>query len=130
MKANTREWIKKAEADFTSAKREARARKNPNYDAACFFCQQCMEKYLKARLVEADIPFPKTHDLEVLLDLVVSEQPFWESLRPQLAELTGYATAFRYPGESATRSICTAAVRNAVLLRKQIRADMRLPLNE
>ena len=39
MKAAAREWIEKAEADFSSAGREYRARKNPNYDAACFFTQ-------------------------------------------------------------------------------------------
>jgi len=41
-----------------------------------FFAQQCVEKYLKARLVEAGIAFPKTHDLEALLDLVLPAEPF------------------------------------------------------
>jgi hypothetical protein len=36
MKLATREWIEKAEADFISAGREYRARKKPNFDAACF----------------------------------------------------------------------------------------------
>lgn len=53
MKATAREWIEKAEADFLSASREYRARKKPNFDAACFFAQQCIEKYLKGRLAEA-----------------------------------------------------------------------------
>lgn len=35
MKPLTGEWIEKAEADFNSAQREYRARKRPNYDAAC-----------------------------------------------------------------------------------------------
>ena len=35
MKATAREWIEKAEADFLSAGREYRARKRPNFDAAC-----------------------------------------------------------------------------------------------
>ena len=30
------EWIQKAEGDFATAGRELRARKDPNYDAACF----------------------------------------------------------------------------------------------
>jgi HEPN domain-containing protein len=34
------EWVKKAEGDFTSALREYRARKSPNYDAAGFHVQQ------------------------------------------------------------------------------------------
>ena len=52
MKLLTNEWVEKAEQDWNSLHREIRARKNPNYDAACFFAQQCAEKYLKARLVE------------------------------------------------------------------------------
>jgi len=63
MKPITGEWIEKAEADFRSAQRELRVRDHPNYDLVCFLSQQCAEKYLKARLVEAGISFPKTHDL-------------------------------------------------------------------
>ncbi len=57
MKPITLEWVEKAEGDYASAHRELRARKNPNYNAACFHEQQCAEKYLKARLQEAEIPF-------------------------------------------------------------------------
>jgi HEPN domain-containing protein len=46
----TREWIDKAEGDFATARREIRVRQAPNYDAVCFHAQQCVEKYLKARL--------------------------------------------------------------------------------
>ena len=56
MKATTREWIEKAEADFLSATREYRARNRPNFDAACFFAQQCVEKYLKGRLSTKPAP--------------------------------------------------------------------------
>lgn len=48
MNSLTAEWIEKAEADFHSAQREYRARKHPNYDAACFHAQQSIEKYMKA----------------------------------------------------------------------------------
>lgn len=41
------EWIMKAEADFATLQRECRARRKPNYDAACFHAQQCVEKYIK-----------------------------------------------------------------------------------
>jgi HEPN domain-containing protein len=56
------EWIEKAEADYYTAEREYRARKNTNYDAVCFHAQQCVEKYIKAILVFRDIPFHKTHN--------------------------------------------------------------------
>jgi HEPN domain-containing protein len=48
----TVEWVDKAEGDMAIAKRELRARKQPNYDAVCFHAQQCVEKYLKALLQE------------------------------------------------------------------------------
>ena len=35
MNGPVHEWIEKAEGDFQSAQRELRARKAPNYDAAC-----------------------------------------------------------------------------------------------
>jgi len=124
MKISTIEWIAKAEADFISAGREFRARKLPNFDGACFFAQQCIEKYLKARLVEANIPFPKTHDLEALLDLVLPLEPIWDVFRPELGDLTSFATTFRYPGESATREMARIAVKNASRIRDQIRGDM------
>ena len=57
MKPITREWVHKAENDFTVVCQILRRRKDPVPDAACFFCQQCIEKYLKARLVEASLPF-------------------------------------------------------------------------
>ena len=53
MKPTTREWVKKAENDFKVASLILRRRKDVVPDAACFFCQQCIEKYLKARLLEA-----------------------------------------------------------------------------
>jgi HEPN domain-containing protein len=126
MKRSTREWIEKAEADFVSARREYRARVQPNFDAACFFAQQCVEKYLKARLVEAGVSFPKTHDLEMVLDLVLPTEPLWEAFRPILSDLTAFAAAFRYPGESATREMARTAIRNAAGVREHIRRGMGL----
>lgn len=129
MKANAEEWVAKAEADFFSAGREYRARKHPNFDAACFFAQQCIEKYLKARLAQAGIAFPRTHDLETLLDLALPIEPLWESFRPTLITLTAYAVAFRYPGDSATREMAREAVGRATQVRNQFRLDMGLQLD-
>ena len=75
MKPITREWVNKAESDITTAQREFRARKSPNYDDACFHAQQCAEKYLKARLQEDDVSFTRTHNLMALLDLLLPLEP-------------------------------------------------------
>ena len=72
MKPTTLEWITKAEDDWHVAQMSYRARKHPSYDAAAFHAQQCVEKYLKARLEEATITFGRTHDLLVLHQLVLS----------------------------------------------------------
>ena len=88
MKPVAREWIAKAEADFLSAQREFRARKHPNYDAACFFAQQCVEKYLKGRMADAGMVVPRTHDLAAPLDALLPLEPLWEAARPRLETLS------------------------------------------
>src|SRR6185437_15863779 len=59
----TREWVAKAESDYDGACEALRSRKKSRRDRICFFSQQCVEKYLKARLTEAGIAFPRTHEL-------------------------------------------------------------------
>jgi len=93
MTTETRKWVEKAEGDYAAALPLRKSRKKHTREIVCFHLQQCLEKYLKARLVEADHEFPKTHDLEKLLDLVVKLEPMWEVLRPSLAEITDYVPA-------------------------------------
>jgi HEPN domain-containing protein len=124
MKPLTREWVEKAEGDFATARRELRARKDPNYDAACFHAQQCAEKYLKACLQEEDRSFGRTHNLSALLELVLPIEPSWENLRPALRALTTFAIGVRYPGESADK----AMAREALALCRNVRRQARLRL--
>ena len=124
MKPLTREWVEKAEGDFLTATREYRARKSPNYDAVCFHAQQCAEKYLKARLQEAEIPFGRTHNLTSLLDLLLPVEPLWEVFRPSLRTLTVFAVEVRYPGESADK----AEAREALTLCREVRQRVRASL--
>jgi len=95
MRSLTKDWIAKAEGDFASANREYRARKAPNYDSACFHAQQCIEKYLKARVCEQGKPNLRTHNLLNLLDACIEFEPLWESMRTSLNVLNAYAVAFR-----------------------------------
>lgn len=98
MQPLTAEWVGKAEGDFVTAQREGRARKAPNYDAVCFHAQQCAEKYLKARLQEASIAIPYTHDLVVLLNLLLAVEPAWAGLTTDARALNVFAVSYRYPG--------------------------------
>jgi HEPN domain-containing protein len=126
MKPLTREWIDKAEGDFATASREMRARKSPNYDAACFHAQQCVEKYFKALLQEFAIPFGKTHHLISLLELSIGVEPSMEMFRPQLQSLNTYSVSIRYPGEAADRVMARNALRIAKTLRTQFRQKFSL----
>ena len=110
MKPTTREWVKKAENDFKVASLILRRRKDLVPDAACFFCQQCIEKYLKARLLEAGITFPRTHDLLQLLNACVQIEPLWSAYAKVADAMSDYAVDFRYPGHSATLREAKAAV--------------------
>ena len=126
MKPLTREWVGKAEGDFATATRELRARKAPNYDAACFHAQQCAEKYLKARLQEAAISFGKTHNLVALLDLFIPIDPSWETLRPHLRVLTVFAVEVRYPGETADKGEAREALALCREVRRRVRVSLRI----
>jgi len=121
MKPITSEWVGKAEGDFATVERECRARKNPNYDGACFHAQQCAEKYLKALLAEANIAFTKTHDLVDLLEKALAVRPEWEGFREDLAYLSDFAVTVRYPGESADRASALDARRRCRPFRRAAR---------
>jgi len=70
---------------------------------ATYNCQQAAEKLVKAVLVSLGIDFPKTHDIDKLMQLVPVTVPIRDVLVP-LARFTPYATAYRYPGEAADLS--------------------------
>lgn len=125
MKTLTLEWVDKAEGDYAIMEREGRVRRQASYDGICFHAQQCAEKYLKARLFEANIEFGKTHDLSALLDLALPAEPLWEKFRRDLAYLSDFAVAFRYPGDSATRE----QAKDAIKLCRTFRMALRRSLN-
>ena len=128
MKQATREWVKKAEEDYLAALDLARRRKVPLHNSVCFHCEQCAEKYLKARMEEAGLHIPKTHDLEVLLNALLPAEPLWTSLRPALQDLTDFAVDFRYPGNQATKQDAKTALRDCKAVRTGARVALRLPV--
>ncbi len=128
MKPMTDEWVTKAEADFATMQRECRAVENPNYDGICFHAQQCAEKYLKARLCEANISFSKIHDLVALLEQALAVEPQWESFREDLAYLSSFAVNFRYPGESAEKESALDAQSRCRRFRSAARKVLKLEM--
>ncbi len=122
----TSEWVHKAEGDFATAKRELQVSIEPNYDAVCFHAQQCVEKYLKAKLQESNIKFGKIHDLPTLLDLILPIEPTWDTLRADLQALTAFAVAYRYPGDEADESEAREAVERCEKVRELVRVSLGL----
>jgi HEPN domain-containing protein len=122
----TQEWVDKAEGDFATAERELQASVMPNFDAVCFHSQQCAEKYLKARLNEAKIPFPKTHNLSALLDLLLPIEPSWRVLRLDLQSLNLFAIGYRYPGFFADKKAARKAIVRCRKIRKVCRRSLGL----
>ena len=101
MKPATNEWVSKADGDFATAGREIRARKMPNYDAVCFHCQQCAEKYLKAILQENEMRIPKIHNLLELLAMILKFDGSYAFLKADLDVLEEFSVRYRYPGDTA-----------------------------
>ena len=120
------EWIAKAEGDFATAGRELRARKSPNYDAACFHCQQCAEKYLKAILQLHKTHIPKIHYLLELLGLILKLDSSYELLRADLDALEAYSVRFRYPGDFAEKDQAQAAYESVKVVREFVRRKLNI----
>jgi HEPN domain-containing protein len=129
MKPATREWVRCAEEDFDVAAALMRRRTKTAANSIGFHCQQCVEKYLKARLEEAGLNAPKTHDLVVLLQLLLPVEPLWASFAPALRRLNDYAVKFRYPGHVTTRADARQALKACRSLRSDVRLSLGLPRN-
>ncbi|MEX2214951.1 MAG: HEPN domain-containing protein [Phycisphaeraceae bacterium] len=124
MLPTTQEWVAKAEADYDVVCLLLKSRKRSRYDPICFHAQQCVEKYLKARLNESGVPFTKTHDLVLLLHSTVTIEPAWISYLNPMKALTISAVAPRYPGMNAT----VVHARSAAKLCRQFREEARRSL--
>lgn len=93
MLSETKLWLTLAEDDFKNA---LLLWKNRRYGATVFFCQQAVEKILKAYIVENKKKAPtKTHRIEVLIQ--EAELDTEEIKSPDAAELSKAYIRVRYP---------------------------------
>ncbi len=125
MRKLTAEWVRKAEADITAARRLL-AGKPPLYDPVCFHFQQGGEKYLKALLQEQSLPVPRSRDLAFLLAQLLPVCPGLRVLRPSAGRLNQYAVQYRYPGSHATGRQARSAATSATLIQAKIRHELGL----
>lgn len=123
----TLEWIRKAEEDYSTIEQLFIEGKRPPLSVVCFHSQQCVEKYIKAFLIEANIPFEKIHNLVILIDQAIPLKPEWSIHRDALGVLTNYAVLSRYPDEfNFDRKTTQNAVDIAIEMRETIRAALGL----
>ena len=122
----TLERVRKAESDWVVIKRLQQPLIPAVYDAICFHAQQCIEKYLKAWLQEANIRPPRTHELNVLLNLIVPTHPEWGAWQTDFADFQPHAVDVRYE-TFATAAQVEHAVRVCTEARTAIRTVLQLP---
>ena len=89
-------WLRYAKEDLAAAEGLIEHILTPRH--VCFLSQQSAEKAIKAVLVFSQIDFPRTHDLEALLQIVPDEWKVKES-RVDLPPLSEWAVEARYPGD-------------------------------
>ncbi|MCP3958238.1 MAG: HEPN domain-containing protein [bacterium] len=89
------DWIRRAQSDLALAGTPPEV--GVLLEDLCFHAQQAAEKALKAVLISRSVPFPRTHSLTRLLELMPRALPIPEKVQAAVI-LTDYAVATRYPG--------------------------------
>ena len=90
------DWLQRARSDLEIAQMPRPERVFP--EDFCFHAQQAAEKALKSLLAQISIPFPRTHNLATLLDLLPTDLEIPQEVQ-DAARLTDYAVTSRYPGD-------------------------------
>lgn len=122
-----RQWLDKAEEDLRAGEILLDSDLE-DFDSVGFHAQQAAEKFIKAVLVRHQIPFPKSHSIQLLRGLVAqADKALAEKLSPA-DSLTPYGVEFRYPGESEPVSWEQGA--ETVQIAGQIRKEILVYLEE
>ncbi|HPO16561.1 MAG TPA: HEPN domain-containing protein [Candidatus Hydrogenedentes bacterium] len=93
-----KEWLHKAEEDFKTAGFLLKC-DDCLTNVIAYHAQQAAEKFLKAFLTANQIMFPKTHDLQRLLELTGTINPQMMQELNDIIILTPYGVEIRYPGD-------------------------------
>ena len=108
------EWIAKAEGDWDWNEVDLSLISPRMRDGYVYHLQECVEKLIKARLLQLAQMFKKTNDLVALSRTPQQLDPDWSWDEDELEDLTESGVMNRYPGfvkEMASR------LRQALLLR-------------
>jgi len=97
MKRQVEDWIQLADKDLYAAEILLKD-EYPLTNIVAFHCQQTIEKYLKAFLIEKEIPIVKTHDL-IRLNGLINEVYDSGIDENKLMTINEVYIESRYPGE-------------------------------
>ena len=92
------EWIAKAEGDWDWTEVDLGLITSRMRDGYVYHLQQCVEKLMKACLLQLGQTFRKTHDLVALSQLLQLSDPDWSWDEDELEDLTESGVMNRYPG--------------------------------
>ena len=88
------DWLRVAEKDFNRAEHLLSVH---DAEAAGFYLQQAVEKFLKAFLLSKGWKLERIHDLEALLNRALRHEPLLEPFRAVCQKITGFYVVERYP---------------------------------
>lgn len=117
--------MKRADAHLATARRELAVAEAPHAAAVCLHAQLAALACLRARLSAAEVAFPYTSHLVVLLELCLEEHPAWERFRDPLRTLTQRAAAIDDAEDAATRDHAEAAFTHAEAFRQAVEETLR-----
>jgi HEPN domain-containing protein len=117
-------WLARADEDAVVAEL-ALTRDPPPINPAEFHCQQATEKMLKALLVAAGAAFPRSHDMELLIEAAAPQYPALRKEMQVFARLTEWLTARRYPDLGGGLGETPADVAEMLALIKAFGANVR-----
>lgn len=88
------DWLRIAEKDYTRVEHLLNIH---DPEAAGFYLQQAIEKFLKAFLLSKGWQLQRVHDLEPLLNEAIKHNPSYEHYRAMLQRISGFYLLDRYP---------------------------------
>lgn len=97
MREETRKLISRADKDLSTAGFATQSRDGPLPVTTGLHCQSSVENYLKAFLLDNEIPFSEYQRLNTLFEYCISADPSFTALRNEIDQLASYSIASRYP---------------------------------
>jgi HEPN domain-containing protein len=118
------DWLRIAQKDFARVEHLLSVE---DAEAAGFYLQQAVEKFLKAFLIASGWRLERVHDLEVLLNAAIAYDRSLEPFREVCQKITGFYFIERYPdvaGESLAEDDVRRAMEQVRTLIETVKAKM------